>query len=499
VPNSGAVNYSGTVVGTSANPDVNRWILVGNPYPSPMVWNAPTGIEAIAKVYNVSGPYQGTYSDVTAGSVLAIGQGYSVRVGTAGAFNFSVDDLDRTVGTATWKSLDAYDHLITVDVLGNGFADQSTIFFSENSSQGFNPMVEDGAKRAVRAGQPSVYSIVDSFRLSTNGLPSQSFGSFPIPLGVNPGMNGQFALHFDGLHTLPNSSLVFLEDKALNTFTSLRENPVYDFSMTTSEAEDRFVLHFLPPVNTEVFAETCGRNDGRIVLDFGSNLISDLPISWDYSLMTNGIIVASGSSSGLVEINDLQPAAYNVTYAFNGFEISEQIYIDDSEAVNAYFVSSSAEVEIGETVDFYNQSTIGHSYTWLVNGDVYASFDLSYLFQFPGEYLVELHVDNGNCKDEYALPIIVKEKSTGLNESVDLSNVILYSFGQQIFIEATASSYPNELYWEVFNVLGQNISSGSLNEGSHSVNMLNESEGYYFIRLSNEDQTITRKLYLGKR
>jgi hypothetical protein len=498
-PNTATVSYSGSVNGTSGNAAVNQWILVGNPYPSPMLWSAPAGIEAIAKLYNVSGPYQGTYSDINPGSVVAIGQGFSVRNAVSGAFTFALDNSDRTVTGATWKSSPSFDYEIQVAVRGNGFADKSSIFFAPNTSLGFDFLNEDGAKRSARAGQPFVYSIVNGEHLSANGMPTASYGQHSIPLGVHPGMDGQYDLVFDGIISLPESSLVFLEDKFLSTFTDLRMNPVYSFSMTSAEDQDRFELHLSPAVELNSNMATCAGSDGKIVLDFGNYSLNGTAIAWNYELSLNGSNLEMGQTAGVKEINELEPGTYNLTYSYGALSFNEQIEIEGLELIAADFSASALRIVEGESVLFSNLSTGANNYEWLIAGTAFNEANLAYTFFEAGQYEVTLIASNEHCSDALSVSISVSNKLTGLNEIIDLNTILIYYNGNEIVVDLSAANLKETASIEVFDFIGQlvvNQIKASNNEVLLNVDHL--SDGFYLVRVVNAEQEIVKKVPVAK-
>ena len=89
---------------------------------------------------------------------------------------------------------------------------------------------------------------------------------------------------------------------------------------------------------------------------------------------------------------------------------SGQTYISCSDtcSVNSFFSSIKNRVCFGDSLYFLNSSTNSNNYTWLINGIYIDSVtNLSYIFNQPGKYLVELVASNGFCTDTSFTEVVV--------------------------------------------------------------------------------------------
>lgn len=236
----GAWSTTTTLQGNSYQ---SGWNLVGNPFLSTVNLATKAGIDNDVKVYNTTGPYQGTYSTLFAGSgaaFIAPYQGFYVRNSAAGPGTYTVNKTECVNTAATFNKNG--EQVVQLVVEGNGFADKTNIAFetaaTANYDNGF-----DAVKFLSRGGQPTIYTMIDDVKAEYNIL--NNITETPsIDVYFQPGTNGNFTLSFNDLSNLPANTKVVLEDKKLNTFTPITANTKYTFTSTTQDPKNRFTLLF---------------------------------------------------------------------------------------------------------------------------------------------------------------------------------------------------------------------------------------------------------------
>lgn len=249
-PNQGSSYSTATTRGTwsttttlQGNSYQSGWNLVGNPFLSTVNLATKAGIDNDVKVYNTTGPYQGTYSTLFAGSgtaFIAPYQGFYVRNSAAGAGTYTINKSECVNTAATFNKNG--EQVLQVVVEGNGFADKTNIAFetaaTANYDNGF-----DAVKFLSRGGQPTLYTMIDDVKAEYNIL--NNITETPsVDVYFQPGANGNFALSFNDLSNLPANTKVVLEDKKLNTFTPITATSKYTFTATTQDQKNRFTLLF---------------------------------------------------------------------------------------------------------------------------------------------------------------------------------------------------------------------------------------------------------------
>lgn len=492
-PNTGA-QASGAMSNTTAEGD--GWHLLSNPYPSPINADGVTGSNlASPSLWITSGGYAGTYQGVAPGASIAVMQGFFARV-ASGSETLSLDNTDRVAGDADYRNGNYYDMQLTVEVAGNGFADVSYIYYNNVATTAFD-IAWDREKRNSNHNQPTLYTTnQDGRRLSYNAQNNVEFGN-SIPMGLEPGTDGAFTFTVNGVNELPNSSLVYLEDKATGVWTNLRETNSYTFNMLATDNFDRFEIHFTRPIELAFNAESCEGNDGSLTVDFGNQSINGAAVNWTYNVSQNGAAVATGNGTNQLALQNLTPGIYNVELMANNHIVTEQIEIENQEQTEALFTATET-VEVGEEVLFENESVNATSYAWLINNENFASENASYTFTTAGTYTVLLEVNNDDCADSYSKTITVTNKVTGVSKVLDLSKAKIYTANNELVIDISALNLAETTDVSVYNLLGQLIAQVNNAAAITKINMEAEANGYYVVRVINGTKSNTKKVLLSK-
>jgi len=228
-----------TINGASAS---NRsWHLLGNPYTSALSWDASTpwvltNIAGVAKIWNEANQ---SYSDLpsTPSSVIPATNGFMVQV-AAGTGSLTLPVSKRVHSLqAFYKSANAGIKLIARNIdLGN--AQESNICVNAEATPGFDLMYDGDF---LAGNGPQFYSLAGSEKLSTNCLPA-----LPLENGISfvfiPNNGNNFEIQAFGLENIEGPTWLF--DKKTQTDHNLSSNPVYNFTASSTDISDRFLLHF---------------------------------------------------------------------------------------------------------------------------------------------------------------------------------------------------------------------------------------------------------------
>jgi hypothetical protein len=84
--------------------------------------------------------------------------------------------------------------------------------------------------------------------ISVNSLPWIG-NSQVVPMGFSCGVNGNYSILASNLQSFQSNINIYLEDLKTNTTQDLDVNPLYDFSYTTSDNANRFLIHFNSPAS----------------------------------------------------------------------------------------------------------------------------------------------------------------------------------------------------------------------------------------------------------
>jgi|GEM_PF-819741 len=243
--------------------------LVGNPYPSPIDWDAASGwtmtnIDDAVYYFDASttDQYTGTYnsyingvsSDGTANNIIPSMQGFFVHVtdgaypvtGTLGTTNaVRVNDLSPSyhkstdaMNLAIMRFAAAYDESEAVsDVLAIYFDDLATPTFDNK---------KDALKLAnTDASVPNLYSFsTDDFKLSVNAIPFPGEEIKKIPLGIKIEKSGNISFKATDLKQMPVGLKVYFSDAATGINQELELNSEYNIFLEANQYDTRFSIQF---------------------------------------------------------------------------------------------------------------------------------------------------------------------------------------------------------------------------------------------------------------
>ena len=150
------------------------------------------------------------------------------------------------------------DYRILGDVIGNGGAHNTQIYFDDESWDPQNPPTYgwdaccDANLLQGAPGQPQIFTNVVApplppvnQKLSVNALPLL-FEPTNVPFGFTPPATAEYNFSFTHLYSLPVGTTVELEDLSLNVTQDLMMDSSYTTWGAPSDDENRFIIHINP-------------------------------------------------------------------------------------------------------------------------------------------------------------------------------------------------------------------------------------------------------------
>ncbi|MBX7203775.1 MAG: PKD domain-containing protein, partial [Bacteroidia bacterium] len=421
VPNSGGLNIPITyTVSGSATYDGSN--LVGNPYPSPISWNAILAlggnagqISSVVKRFSSTTTYTGQYADWN-GSVgtngandnIALGQGFFVQA-LSGANNFVMTNNVRrsTPGAGFFEEAPATpaNGILRLKVSGGKGADEAVLYIDNRASDAFDRILDAPKMLGTLEGLPNLYTLAGEENVSINALSELKLDK-TIPLDVVVTQAGTHLLEVLELKNFDPSSIVLLEDRQKGVFYNLRNVANLSYDLQPGTISGRFFIHLKPGITFEATAETCKKLDGKITLTNPSNSPRKLIVS-DVS---GQVRFEKAAFTGTIVVNGLETGNYNVQLTgAEGSVYTLQVEIPDAIAANPDFNASSTEIEAGQEIQF-NANSLAPlvQYNWFVGPTQLSSLpSFSYTFSEPGIYPVELKVTRGLCSESSVQNIFV--------------------------------------------------------------------------------------------
>ena len=261
--------------------------LVGNPYPSPIDWDAvgwtKTNISGGIYFFNASAPgantaandslqYLGEYSSYvngvsTGGADNNIGsmQGFFVHVSAASG-RLGVSNSVRTKKLDTGLKEAFIDQRTILRFaanfkITNATEDAAVIYFDEQASRSFDEDKDALKMMNTNTLVPNLYFLsTDSKQLSISGMPTPSDSISKVPLGITILRDGWINFNAKDISQLPSSLHIYLVDNEKRVSQDLKQQPEYLFYLKAGVNNQRLTLVFslseinpISPVTEKMF------------------------------------------------------------------------------------------------------------------------------------------------------------------------------------------------------------------------------------------------------
>jgi len=242
--------------------------LTGNPYPSPIDWNANTGwtknnIDNAIYYFNpgVTDQYTGTYSsyinnissDGLASSLIPSMQGFFVHV-TNGTYPVTAGlGMDNRVRINTLIPLfhksvsrsQAPTVRLAAAYKNMNEADPVVVYFESLASAGFDKDYDALKLLNTDESIPNFYSFSDqSEKLSINALPLLTEGTTISRIGLKTKKSDWVTIKALSLENIPNGIRVFLSDELTGMIQDLNIEKDYSIFLEAGFTDNRFALLF---------------------------------------------------------------------------------------------------------------------------------------------------------------------------------------------------------------------------------------------------------------
>jgi Ig-like domain CHU_C associated len=247
---------------TRGSAAASGWNLIGNPYPTPIDWDAVYNLGGNSALVErttyrriATGQYTGTWAYYPAGSPvggingtkdIALGQGFLVRALANG--NLRMDKSVRlgTNNTPRFYRPEAAEGLglagaIKLEVANAHQADQTVVVLAPGALPSLDGQDVEKAF-ANSAASPELFSRSDEGKkLAFNYLPANT-GHVAIPLSFRAGQAGRHEFRLAEVKFLAPGDEVMIEDRTTGQWHPLRQR-AYAFAAPVGEQPGRFVLH----------------------------------------------------------------------------------------------------------------------------------------------------------------------------------------------------------------------------------------------------------------
>jgi hypothetical protein len=299
--------------------------LIGNPYPSPIDWNASTGwtkthIDNALYFFDngTTDQYTGTYSSYingvstgTAGNIIASMQGFFIHV-SDGAYpvtaSLGMDNRVRVnnLSPVFHKSANVLNQpmvRMAATYESGKTADPAIVYFDDLASTSFDSQLDALKLFNTDVTVPNFYALTpQKERLSISAVPFPVDSISKYPLGIKTEKSDWILMTAPTISDLPSGLRVYLNDAATGIFQDLQVKPQYRVYMNSGTVENRFALVFsnkdlsknMQDGNTfyayiangqlNIFVQLASGTEGRLLI---SNMLGQAMLRNDH--FTNGL------------------------------------------------------------------------------------------------------------------------------------------------------------------------------------------------------------------
>lgn len=243
--------------------------LIGNPYPSPIDWDAIAGwtrtnIDNAVYYFNAGSTdqYTGTYStyingissDGVANNIIPAMQGFFIHVSdgsypVSGTLTFRNAVRSNNLSPVFHKM--AAEDTVLYMRLAAGFSDRlgvfdnTVLYFDQSATKGFDKERDALKLMNTDISVPNLYSLsADTRQLSINAMPFLIDSVNVIPLGIKTEQNGWVTIKSVETNKFPAEVFVYLNDKITGKFHNLLTDQGYRVYLEAGQYENRFYIVF---------------------------------------------------------------------------------------------------------------------------------------------------------------------------------------------------------------------------------------------------------------
>ena len=241
--------------------------LVGNPYPSPIDWNASSGwtktnIDNAIYFFDASttDQYTGTYnsyingvsSNGVANNVIPSMQAFFVHV-TNGTYpvtatlavnnNVRVNNLTPTFHKSTGNTDPTV--RISMKYASEPLSDNMVIYFDNDATENYDKGFDALKLNNTDARIPNLYSIsTDKQALSINALPYILDSTTVIPLGIETAKGGPLVINVQDAQNLPVGLRAYIIDRQTMEYHDIIDTHPYTLLPPQGVTKDRYAIVF---------------------------------------------------------------------------------------------------------------------------------------------------------------------------------------------------------------------------------------------------------------
>lgn len=251
---AGTVNFPVFFTPSAAGPSHDGWNLVGNPFPSPIVWDNGSGwsrsnVDPIITVYDINGSALYTHNYINgSGSlpngVIATGQSFWVHLSAAGSMSVNEPAKVNGAGGSFFRKGGKVVPQMEISLSDGSFTDQAILVQDDNATNEFDALY-DGYK--LMGERMNIYFAAHDRHLNMNTVRYLD-PETRIPLEIQVADAGEFTLSVSGLDKFPEIASWYFVDQEEGVSIPLADLRSYKIMVSNPSRPltDRFYLSSSP-------------------------------------------------------------------------------------------------------------------------------------------------------------------------------------------------------------------------------------------------------------
>lgn len=322
---SGDFNFPVTY-SNNMDEDNDGWNLVSNPYPSSIDWDSPEWIkENISDAIWIWNPSTGQFATYINGSgvngganLIASSQAFWIKA-TGNNPALTISENAKSLEDQVFLKNDAENNDMHITLSNGSLSDEIIIKQAEGATLEYNPQY-DANNLGSYVSNVSLYSVIDNHQYAIKTIDVYNTSITEIEVAALSPQSGTFDLTFDNIEAFPMNTCIVLEDQFTGDTYDLRSTQQISVNLSDTTSIPRFKLSFIQ--------------------------------SFDYDLTH---VACHGDSTGQVTI-DLDSDEWDITWTYQGEEISSENTVTEINAGTYEFNASNSSLEVCGT--FSGQLTV---------------------------------------------------------------------------------------------------------------------------------------------
>ena len=381
--------------------------------------------------------------------------------------------------------------LLVVDS-ATGLAGVTSILLNANTSPLYNSNEDISIYVDTTSSTPQLFSF------SSDNVPCMSNAYGPLTattivrLGVALSAPGTFVFSAQQFTGFDPASMIFLEDRQTHVFTDLRQWQYAVPISQSGEIADRFFLHVTYPPVLSSNAAGCANNDGVIIVTEDSSVVWSTVDVFDSA---GALVMVDTGVTGNFNFRGLPGGTYTLRFDYSVYAPIQTIAIEAHQLVTAMTVSNNHDY-VYQNIQFSSSTSNASNFYWTFGDGSYVSGASSpvYFYLNPGVFHVTFSCSNDyGCSGGADTTMYIEFPAAV--ENLDGNSVQIFNDGKNVKIEMDNTNGGKYAY-KAYNMEGQEIKAGPVNNADTEIDFTNEASGVYIIILISGTSSISKKVLI---